>query len=203
MAISSELDDLTDGLPAILALLPESADTFTLDKNLRTPIQTIEKGGDDEFGVTVCPARDGNLWLLYDVDGGTSVLRKVDPTTGEILETVNTEVRIGELGGYKSLMDLSCGELLTVDRDAHQLVAIKVPDPSLTDNLTPSDDSGSPAVEDADPDLGKVMRRYGLIVDPLDAALNSAATRLLYIDGGTVKIWDLETDAFLRAVVTV
>ena len=53
----------------------------------------------------------------------------------------------------------------------------------------------------SDNDIGKVVKRFGLVVDPLDAAINSAGTRLLYLEDACAKLYDLENDAFLRIVV--
>ncbi len=50
--------------------------------------------------------------------------------------------------------------------------------------------------------LGKVEKRYNLYVDPLDAAVNAAGTRLLYVEGDSVKLWDLEEDEFIRTIVS-
>jgi hypothetical protein len=53
----------------------------------------------------------------------------------------------------------------------------------------------------ADNELGLITKRFGLQVTPLDAAINSAATRLLYLEDQCAKLYDLENDAFLRIVV--
>lgn len=52
-----------------------------------------------------------------------------------------------------------------------------------------------------DNDIGKVVKRFGLVVYPLDAAINSAGTMLLYLEDSCAKLYDLANDAFVRIVV--
>lgn len=52
-----------------------------------------------------------------------------------------------------------------------------------------------------DSEIGKVVKRFGLVVDPLDAAINAAGTRLLYLEDACAKLYDLENDEFIRIVV--
>lgn len=211
----------------ILALLPESKYAWSLDKNLTPVIAQIPSEDDDddpdtptipvaipanEFAVTVCPMKDGSVCVLYDdvSVANRSVLRFFDPATGEQIGTEITVhdpapdgglsgnlVRIGELGAFKSLMDIGCGKVLTNDRNTHEVIEVKVS--AITDDYTPVDPDSE---ELPDPQIGEVVKRYSLVVDPLDAAVNAAATRLLYEDDGE-KLWDLEEDAAIRTVVAV
>jgi hypothetical protein len=54
---------------------------------------------------------------------------------------------------------------------------------------------------DSDNEIGRVVKRFGLSVTPLDAAINSAGTRLLYLEDACAKLYDLENDEFIRIVV--
>lgn len=165
---------------------------------------------DDELAITVCPAKDGGVWVLYDalagrgfLDSLAPILRKFDPATGELIADVvrpftaldDPPISIGELGSYKSLMDIGCGRLLTNNRTTHQVIAIQVE--SVPDGLIPVD----PDVPIIDNSIGTVAKMFNLYVDPLDAAVNAAATRLLYINGDSVCLWDLEEDEFIRTIV--
>jgi hypothetical protein len=215
----------------ILAVMPESKYAWTLDKNLRPLIAQLPSEDADndpetpttpvaipsnEFAVTVCPMRDGTVLKLYDdLDiANRSIVRFFDPETGIQIGTdvvvfegpptdlgadppvIATLVRIGELGAYKSVMDIGCGRILTNDRNTHELIEVKVS--SVSDDLLPAD----PDSEDLpDAEIGMVVKRRSLVIDPLDAAVNSAATRLLYQDGGASKLWDLDEDAEIRTVV--
>jgi hypothetical protein len=215
----------------ILAVMPESQYAWTLDKNLTPVIAQLpsEDADDDpdtpttpvaipanEFAITVCPMRDGTVLVLYDdLDiADRSIVRLFDAETGEqvgsdvvVFEGPPTDlnadppvtatlVRIGELGAYKSVMDIGCGRILTNDRTTHELIEVKVS--SVADDLLPAD----PDTEDLpDAEIGMVVKRRALVVDPLDGAVNSAATRLLYQDGGSSKLWDLDEDAEIRTVV--
>lgn len=207
----------------ILALLPESKYTYTLDKNLTPVIAILPSEGSppepvtipsNELAITTCAGRDGTVWVLYDdTDFPTkSILRNFDPATGLQIGSdiiphtpavviaspleAGESVRCGELGAYKSLMDIGCGQLLTVDRNSHQVIAIKVAD--IVDELTPTDPDEMP---DPDADIGEVVKRYNLYVTPLDAAVNGAADKLLYLEGGSAKLWDLLEDEFIRTIV--
>lgn len=142
----------------ILALMPESKYTWTLDHNLQPYIAQLPFDqatntpvaiSSDEKAVTCCAAKDGNVWVLYDsvAEDNLSILRKFDPATGEqigsditvnpLLETGGGGplVRIGDLGSYKSLMEIDCGQILSVDRNTRELVIVKVA--SVNDELTP------------------------------------------------------------------
>lgn len=168
----------------------------TMDKNF-TVVQTFDPGP-GETETYACGARDGKAWLCYDVDGGTSILRKVDPDAGgDPLAEITTEVRIGNAafsGGF-CLHDIGCGELLTIERSSGQLIAIKVE--TVKSSLDPED----PDVElPPDPTLGNVVRRYNLILDRLDARVNGDGTRIVYVAGTSLAIYDLIEDAVVRTV---
>lgn len=200
-------------LSATHLLLPESDRAFFLDKNFSI-VASIAKGGADRFGLTGCAARDGNAWVLYDLDDGTSLLRKVKPSDGSELAKIPVATLLGTRvgggappAGAKSLVAGLCGWLLTSERETGQLVAVKAE--TVTDNLTPDPD-GTPPV---DPLIGTIVRRYNLTIAALDCAINAAATRLLYCDGTKVNLWDIaitdpktgapREDRFLRTVVDV
>jgi len=176
-----------------------------------TIVAQFPEVSDDELAITLCASRDGGVWTLYDALAPRGfeaslacILRKCDPDTGELLADVvrpnygvlDAEIlTIGELGGYKSLMDVGCGRLLTNDRTTHEVIEIKVE--HVDDGLIPVD----PDVPLIDNEVGRLVKTYSLVIDPLDAAVNSGATRLLYQEGGDSKLWDLGEDAFLRTVV--
>src|SRR4051812_1574939 len=108
----------------VLALLPESASTYTLDKNASI-VQTIAKGSALRFGITVCAARDASaVWILYDTEDDTADLRKVNAATGVTLATVHVPFLIGtrDFTAPKCLVAGVCGRLITTERATGQLV---------------------------------------------------------------------------------
>lgn len=185
-----------------LGLMFEGRYTYSIDKNLKR-VQRVDRGASDWFGITTTAARDGNQWTLFDQDGGTSVVRKTNPSTGAVPTggVVNIETLVGNRqsafgGGSKCFVEGLCGWGITIERATGQLVAVKIA--TVADGLTPT----NPDVT-APPDttLGKIVKRWNLFLDRLDCAINSAGTRLMYCDGGKVKIYDLVADRDVRTIV--
>lgn len=191
---AAEYDPDTPGDP-VLALLPSPNATVTYDDHF-TPVASVDPEG-GSTACTIAPSVDGNLWIAKDNnDDGGSILQEVDPTTGDLIRTVTLpDVLIGEIHGRHALWDLGCCKLLSVDRDTHELIEIT---------------TGIVDPEDITVQAGAVTKRYGLIADPMDGALNSSGTRLIYVDGNALKLWSLKIDqdtnlpedAYVRAIKT-
>jgi len=167
-----------------------------MDKNF-TIVQTFTPDA-GETETYACSARGTGIWLCYDVDGGTSILKKVDPDSGAAIgDPITTEVRIGNApftGGF-CLHDIGCGELLTIERESGQVIAIKVQ--TITSSLDPTDPD---AEVPPDPTLGTVVRRYNLTLPRLDARVNGDGTRMVYVAGTALALYDLVEDAAIRTI---
>lgn len=125
----------TTALPPILAYTVEAENTVTLDKNLLVVAEISRDSGDERI-LDVCYARSGGtLWQLIDVVGGTSVLRNINPKTGEIINAVNAEVKLGFSGAGKQVHDFGCGQLLTIENSTGQVCTVRVS--VINDSLTP------------------------------------------------------------------
>ena len=177
----------------ILALLPSPSDTVIYDGSLDSVGSYIAQGG--RTGTTIAPSVTGDVWVCDDnnvAPGSVLAEAAVSSTSGtpplaigDVIRTVTVPTLLAELYGRHALFDIGCCKLLSVNRDTHEVVEITV---EAVDPL------------DYTIQTGAVTKTYGLVIDPLDAAINSNATRLMYVDGNTLKLWDLEDDQFVRVI---
>ena len=176
-----------------LALAAEQNTTLFYDRawNFIASIST-------PYACALAPDSRG-VWIAMDNNAGSdSILYLVDPSTIDTntneptillgpyttaAEDGTTPVRIAELGGFHALFVLSCNRLLTSDRTTHELIEVCLPNETTGTAL--------------------VAKRYSLVVDPLDAQLVDSGKNLLYLDGGSAKVWNLKNDALLRTIGSV
>ena len=203
---------------AILALLPESATsytygekvvgTFNTDDETLTPVATCARPSEiaTATGVTVCASKtSGNYWACYDADDDPyegSYLLEIIAASGTVarkaklvslvpLPAGQQIPKLAERGGYHALFDLGCDLLLSVNRRTGQMIRVKL----------------TKGASETDFWKAVVDYKYRLNVAPLDGALNVSSDRLIYCVNsggvGKVNLWDLEKDVFVRTIVTV
>lgn len=134
--------------------------------------------------VAACAARptvaNGTThWLACDnsVTSGTQLIHR--KTDGTVLATVECATRLCVgTGANKCLMELPDGHLLTCVRATGAVVKVSTAD-------------------------GSILQTYSLTITPLDAVINAAGTRLVYVDGLDINVWDLTDDLLAATLFTM
>jgi hypothetical protein len=159
-----------------LALAPESS--IILYYNSNDVLYAITDAVVSESTVTLCPALDGSVWVLYWDNLTTptvSKLRNINPDDGSINSTITTAVVVGSKSAYKCLAELPDGNILINKHSDGTLLAI---------NKT----------------TGAIAHTYSLTSTPLDCTPNVDVTVLYYTGGNILKAWDLTNDIALPDV---
>lgn len=174
------------GTDPILALNPERVDTFTYDQSLNNVATAPPNDPVTQLATTVAPSSTGNMWVVFDV-GTTSIAIEFDIETGGFLRQVTIPFLVAELRGRHAFWQVSSCQFVTVKRDTHEVVRIEMKSDG----------------EDFELLTGVLDTTYSLTIDPLDGWCNSDGTFMVYVEGNTLKLWDLTEDAFVRDIVTI
>jgi hypothetical protein len=197
--------------PPILALIPESRDSFTYGKTLVGSfnsddetlklVQTFARPVEiaTATGVTVArSATAGNVWTVFDADDDPyegSYLYEWNAATGALVRKAKMTSlvplpagqhipKLAERAGYHAFYALDCDTFLTVDRRTGRLIRIKLV-------------KGA-----AESDYWKAVldKTFKLTLVPADFAVNADGTRVVYCKNSGLHLWDLEKDVFLRTI---
>jgi hypothetical protein len=210
----------TAGAP-ILALIPESRDTFTYGKTLvgsfnsddetLTLVQTIARGAAPfatSTGVTVARSQtSGHVWTAFDDDASDgSFLREAHATSGvatRIVRTVNLSFYADSQIDLPVPFPPGVKTVRVAEQDGYHALHDLGCDRLLTVNRWTGQLVRLRLLKGASESafwIAVVEKVYRLALVPADFAVNADGTRLVYCKNGGLHLWDLEKDVFLRTL---